>query len=92
MANFIKKIPVLGFSTVPTTRYTNGPLECYVSKTVAQFRALFFPLKASGVPVCNLTSMVVALQSFIKTDIPVEGRKIFCRFFSYLREEEMQII
>jgi len=37
MASFIKKIPVLGFSTVPTTRYKNGLLECYVSKTVAQF-------------------------------------------------------
>ena len=36
MASFITNIPDLGFSTVPTARYKNGPPECYVRKTVAQ--------------------------------------------------------
>lgn len=77
MASFIKKIPDLGFSTVPTTRYRNGPLECHVHKTVAQYRALFVPLKAFGEPNYNLISMVVALPCFIKTKIRVGGG-IFC--------------
>jgi len=89
MASFIKNIPDLGFSTVPTARYRNEPLECYVRKTVSQYRALFVPLKAFGVPNCKLISLVVALPSFIKTEIQVGGgwgvgvggRKIFCSFF-----------
>jgi hypothetical protein len=65
--------------------YRNRPLECYVRKKVAHFRALFFPLKAFGVPNCNLISMVVALPSFIKTEIQVGGGggrgKYFVDFF-----------
>jgi hypothetical protein len=78
MASFIKNIPDLGFSTVLTMRYRNGPLECYVRRTVGQYRALFVTLKAFGEPNCNLISMVVALPSFIKAEIQVGGgRKIF---------------
>jgi hypothetical protein len=87
MASFIKNIPDLGFSRVPTARYRNGPLECYVRKTVAHYRALFVPLKAFDVPDCNLISMVVALPSFIKTEI--QGGGDILLIFSYLHEKEM---
>jgi len=73
MDSFIKNIPDLGFSTVPIARYRNGPLECYVRKTVPLYRALFVPLKAFGVPNCNLISVVVALPFFIKPEIQVIG-------------------